>query len=544
MEKYCEKCGRHIGDDDFLCPYCGAIWGDRMTKPALADQKEAPPPEVEVPPAAAQEAQPETQAQKQQPRWVLPVAVAGLALIFLLVLLVSERNLGAGEGTTAPGTLGSSTTLNSYEATTTYTVTFVDPFGNPIEGVGIYNLRNDLWSSVIPPKYTYSDSNGKASFTLYDAFYMKPYVHIYSVPEGYDSKMMDSIVWYPEGQTHMQLVLIPLPDGGDETLPPTTEPIVTIDPVVPPYQLIVYEEYTVRVVDEEGDPVPGVGIRNGYIAVSSIQPQSAVTDENGQAVLRMQTAFAAVRITSVPEGYSTSLVNVKHKFQEGQTFMKLVLERDSGTGVDIPLPGNSYSVTIENTDWLYEPLVENAEPGSILRVKLHYRADYTVMLFANGVEIDNFELNGDYNEVYHVEYYVTMPAQPLQLRVRAYPFGKDDDAAKELFRIYYRKNPDAPDAQCVYDYGSYGAEGEFLVALLQLDTKRMPQPVFEDVAGEKFAYYTSDRIQVYAYGELLSLETAHRRGYLTAVDIHEIQRLHTAYMSDENIKTEEDNLQY
>ncbi len=530
MDRKCDICGRAVGGEDFLCPYCGAILGEKRKQPPGQPSPEAEP----VPVQTAAEPAAEVPAEKKKlPRWVLPVSAGCLILAFLLVLIGPELKLWAGEGTAGPSGQHSTNIAPTLDRNPddptlkkkTYTVTFVDPFGNPIEGVGIYNLRNDLWSSMLYPSVTYSDSSGTASFVLYDMFYTKPYVQIRSVPDGYDSRMEDSIVWYDEGKTHMQLVLIPLLDGVDEVPPTTAVPPETLGPVTTQPIIQLTKDYTVRVVDEEGDPVPGVHIESGYVYVSSFQSDSAVTDEKGQAILTLLPAWASVRITSVPEGYSDRLVGVEHRFPEGQTEMKLVLVRNGGSGgVDIPLPGTSYPVTMDDTEWLIEPLPIYAQPGTTVTVKLLYEPDACIMLFANGAEITDPQLILRFGGPSYLQYEFIMPGQPVELKVRAYRFENGNEAAEEFFQTWYRQNPNAPDTSFVDYYGHYGQDGAYPVVMLE--TSRDDAVVIESAAGYEFWYYSGECIQVLASGEILSLRTAYEQDILPEEDIRQIYQMY------------------
>jgi hypothetical protein len=93
-----------LAEDDFLCPICGAIWGDKVYKAATVilpeETDEVDEPDIpDVPIVSATEA-----VSAKQLRWLLPLMALVLLLAFIALWLGSNHNLWVGEGTSTPAT--------------------------------------------------------------------------------------------------------------------------------------------------------------------------------------------------------------------------------------------------------------------------------------------------------------------------------------------------------------------------------------------------------------------------------------------------------
>lgn len=206
MSKYCGKCGLKMTDDDFLCPRCGAIWGDRVYRVPTVPEAQEPDTEETESPDEPQEVQ-----QKKQPRWLLPVTAGCLLLAFVLFLIGSDWDLWAGEGSTSPSTTEHSTvgagpttappeTLPAY---ITYTVKIEDPFGHPVPNVTLsYPNTNPFASSR--KVWQITDSDGTVSFQFPSS--MLASVQIEEVPEDY-TLLSDSTFYFKNGATDLVIIL-------------------------------------------------------------------------------------------------------------------------------------------------------------------------------------------------------------------------------------------------------------------------------------------------------------------------------------------------
>lgn len=158
MMKICDKCGAELTEDDFLCPICGAIWGDKVYKAATVilpeETDEVDEPDIpDVPIVSATEA-----VSAKQLRWLLPLMALVLLLAFIALWLGSNHNLWVGEGTSTP-------------ATTT---------GKPTD--------------TIPPEYTLDiETSASASYTLKmldPAWLFEPIAKKYAAGESVNIKII------------------------------------------------------------------------------------------------------------------------------------------------------------------------------------------------------------------------------------------------------------------------------------------------------------------------------------------------------------------
>lgn len=89
MEKICKKCGNELRHNDFLCPNCGAIWGDPVNRPLT--------PTTEV----SAESQPVTMPPRKRKRiWLILPITALLLTAVLFAWLGTRTEPPAGESST------------------------------------------------------------------------------------------------------------------------------------------------------------------------------------------------------------------------------------------------------------------------------------------------------------------------------------------------------------------------------------------------------------------------------------------------------------
>ena len=318
MSKFCDKCGIKLNDDDFLCPSCGAIWGDRIYRTPISFDAENQDTEAAEPSCAEQDEEP-TETARKQPRWLLPLAMLCIVLAFGLFLLGTDRLFLAGEGTSAATTTTpaidpeypSTSPVDPDLPYTVYTVKFVDPYGTPIPGVYIENLWTFISSGIAPSEFLFSDQNGMVSLIIFNGFNGDVHINIFSVPQGYDQDMVGEIRYYAEGQTEMLIVL----KFSDE-------PPLEIDPVDPSWGDEATITYTIQFVDPAGNPVSGVKIYNPMVWVSSAYLYS---NSDGMITFSLPYTLDEVVIRSVPDGYSDELVLVPQSL-EGGTYLVIVLK--------------------------------------------------------------------------------------------------------------------------------------------------------------------------------------------------------------------------
>ena len=198
MSKYCGKCGLQLADDDFLCPQCGAIWGDRIYRvPVIQEEPEKEPHELQT--EEVKEEKP-TPAKKSRSKW-MPVIIALLAVLLAAMLVLADFDFRTGEGTSTPATTTGKPidtippeyiftipvtrpdiVIRDPENANEYTVRFINSYGDPVPGVKIeFPNTNPLVStgSVI----AISDSDGYIHFSFQSN--SRARFSIIEVPKGY-----------------------------------------------------------------------------------------------------------------------------------------------------------------------------------------------------------------------------------------------------------------------------------------------------------------------------------------------------------------------
>lgn len=205
MSKYCSKCGIELKDEDFLCPQCGAIWGDRIYHvPASAafrphalddhDDEEIEKPAIEA------ENIPRKPRKNRFLRWLLPVVSVLVGLILIFVLADSDpakepQDSDQPTTTTAPE---QDMPIVPNGLIKKYTVQFVDMNGNPIKRVKIEDPTQIN-------SYKQSGADGKCSFYIVGSG--TPYVWIVAVPEGFSEELNMVKIFFEEGQTNLTIVI-------------------------------------------------------------------------------------------------------------------------------------------------------------------------------------------------------------------------------------------------------------------------------------------------------------------------------------------------
>ncbi len=210
MDKICAKCGYQMQDNDFLCPQCGAIWGDPVYR------KPVPPEPV----ATAQAGEKTEEAPPTKVKSPKRLITAVVALVLLLVLSSvayaafrdRDRDLETSN-TESTATLSTSTSNPDYIFTMpvatnsdyiTYTIKFQDPNGKPIPNVVIVD-PDAIFSSSPNPNPLISDANGIILFTTRRDLTVG--VRIIGVPSGYYWSNDVSTLYFTDGETEMLITL-------------------------------------------------------------------------------------------------------------------------------------------------------------------------------------------------------------------------------------------------------------------------------------------------------------------------------------------------
>ena len=292
-------------EDDFLCPECGAIWGERIYRaPATIEtdfsaENEALTggnPEPAVTPPAPQEAV----AQKRSTS-LLPLLLLLLGTALVFILMQSEWFTEAGESsipaattdhvtigkqpeTTSPPTFPTMPPMTAYS----YAVVFVDRQKKPIEGVMI---ANPLEFASTP----FLVSNKDGAIALHSDTEIA-YIQVASVPSGYTFSLLNEKLYFGSDRYVMTIVL----DKAD----------------------VQYTSYTVQFVDPDGNPIRRVKIENPTRVGSYLY-----SDSYGKITFQLPSSNTQqyIWITAVPEGYSDELVGQRIYFVKDQTSMTISL---------------------------------------------------------------------------------------------------------------------------------------------------------------------------------------------------------------------------
>ena len=206
--KKCGRCRREFDKELFICPHCGAIYD--VPQPISSPYR-----------------------RKNLPLRVLTIVVAIVAWLALIGLVLGR--IFDDEHTKVP-TIPTVTTTSPTIPTTTvtempsFTFYFVDENGNPVPGVQGKLARVGHGEA---PAAVVSDVDGRICFEYERAEDILSYVlQIISVPEGYHD---DAIGYH-------------IPEASEDSM---TVTITTIQPI----------RFTVKVMDEDGNPLPASSSR-------------------------------------------------------------------------------------------------------------------------------------------------------------------------------------------------------------------------------------------------------------------------------------------
>lgn len=193
--------------------------------------------------------------------------------MFATVLTFTACNKDKNEGTNDENNETNNGGNENVTTDKTYTVTVLDGDNNPVEGVKLILTDGNTY---LPPVAT--DANGKASGQLPDASTVS--VMVTSVPDGYVKPEKVSDIYhgvFASGSTEFTLKIEKEADNKIE--------------------------YTVKVVDQNGDPVVGMKIQlcpNGVCLADKFE-----TDANGEITAKLNPNVSVdVKLLEGLEGYT------------------------------------------------------------------------------------------------------------------------------------------------------------------------------------------------------------------------------------------------
>ena len=199
-------------------------------------------------------------------------AVAVLVAVILLIVLLPGNNSGSGDNNN-----GGTGDVQPDEDVT-YTATLVDQNGDPVENA-IVMLYFESGDSLPCP----TDANGKASYKGDKKIVSAA---VFSIPNGYEFSKV------------AQNQKVDLKDG---------KVTITITK-----KAVQGTNYTIRVVDQNGNPVANVYVQMCESEDKCLTPIK--TNANGEAVYTQPESEYKAAITSLPEGYE--------KTTEGYTYFE------------------------------------------------------------------------------------------------------------------------------------------------------------------------------------------------------------------------------
>ena len=166
------------------------------------------------------------------------------------------------------------------EKKVTYTVTVVDEDGNPVSGVMVEFALKGGESFPVPTK-----SEGKASTTTTKELSAK----IIAVPDEYEYDNIGAALAFDA--------------NGKVTVTLKKAEVARL---------------TIRVIDNEGNPIEGVVVQMCSAATGQCKTPN-ITDENGEAFYSYEEGFKAqlTKTSALPNGYTVDDVEAKYEFIDG-----------------------------------------------------------------------------------------------------------------------------------------------------------------------------------------------------------------------------------
>lgn len=264
MQRKCHKCNRKQANDAFICPYCGAILGETIKT------------------TVSWKATPSLKPLRR--KFLLSAAV----LLLVVLLLLGGYWIGGQLW----GDPGSTTTLPNAESlpTTAPMVEYhmqIRSRRKNLEGVEIC-----LWHGDELLYTCQSGSYGKATLLLPQR--EGYYITLSALPEKYYNTFDDVRFFFPEGSRELLVAL------EDTVL-----------------------SYTVKVVNEAGEPMPGAKLRFHSPHQEDVMQ---ISDENGVCTFTSKYAEGNIyaSVEYLPTGYDGIR---KVSFSEGKRSVELVLQK-------------------------------------------------------------------------------------------------------------------------------------------------------------------------------------------------------------------------
>ena len=243
MQKRCQNCRKKVSDDLFICPHCGAIFG----QPAL---KIKPLPKVKKP-------------KKQLEMPYIPWLGSVLLLVVVIALALVLPRFLKGPGLNMESTPSADMTTTA--PMVTYHLQVVTSGRHPVKNTVVEVYLDSVLATICQ-----TGEDGKTSFNLPQSDNYQ--IRLVGLPAKYDLNYRDTWFAFPQGQQELTITLVHKP--------------------VP---------YIVKVVNWAGEPLPGASVQ----FASFTDVVTLVTDETGCCTFEAiyQDSGYYVNFKYLPTGY-------------------------------------------------------------------------------------------------------------------------------------------------------------------------------------------------------------------------------------------------
>lgn len=180
---------------------------------------------------------------------------------------------------------------------------------------------------------------------------------------------------------------------------------------------------------------------------------------------------------------------------------------------------NSYTLTMNDSEWLYEELNPTYRAGEIVSVKIKMVTDTGFLFFVNREEITEFQ----YDSGLYWEFTFPMPACDTVIDFKTYDGFLPDWNYAILYKTFWRQNLNAPWVFIRRYYGEFASGA--IVAMI--DAGGYGEYLWQEKIGDTIIQYgDGNRITVLHENVFYTLTEAFENGYLTTEEIAEIAEMH------------------
>ena len=188
-----------------------------------------------------------------------------------------------------------------------------------------------------------------------------------------------------------------------------------------------------------------------------------------------------------------------------------------------------YTLTMNDEDWLYEPLKSAYKAGDVVAVKIGKAFDLGYLFFVNGERIYQ---SGEGREFW--EFTFTMPNCNVVIDFKTYDGFLPNINYAILCEVFWTKYLDSDFVYVSHYYGEF--ESGAIVAMIE--SGYYDEALWDETVADTVIHYNNgNRIIVLFGGEFYTLSKAYENGYITNDDLTVISQLHQEffpYLYEEN----------